>query len=633
VSRTSTIVCFIATVLAGLWLGQLLYLALPNSLTGWGIEVEYRSANDQRLQVYHSDDEEWFVEEKSEIRQWQGRPQAKTKRVFFDLPDAPLTKLRVDPASVPGEFAVEEIRIVGLCGLFEREIELRVDKAENVEAIGAGKHSYSATSEDPWFLVSYKKEPVKPPSRWFKIIHAAVLLAVTLLVCVLRYRHPRVGNHWLVGWRAITVLGILGFYLAYFVWPERLVTPGLFYFGLLPLMLGLTVFTLCEKPGQWIRFRSPAFVSLAALLAYFLIHAACIDPDTLPGRSPVVVALLGVLGMAIGCVVLWQKDPPISGRLLSGLVRGYITVTAVVGLYWIGDYFAPNWQLSWRMQQSGTFPLYRPISGSACFVLGLILLALLPAPGGRKKLNLLFVIPVATALTLWPLLCQSRGPMLAGGITLVVLFILHRQLSSGAVAAVFLTLAGLFTFTPAPKLAGETLRGVSAAAGAEVDEAKERRPRLLRVSDRSRKQIYRRYLAAIPEHLLIGHGFNPPGNLDVQLKHLADKYEAPVRTPHSVHLSVLYFGGLVGGLLHFATLGVTGLSLLGLAIRKRDSLALILLGLLSFATACITVEATLIAETKEAVLLWRPNSYWLYFWIPLCASVGYLASKRERTSR
>jgi hypothetical protein len=618
----------VALIIAGGWLAMLMAELLPEHWMRWHVVADIEAAGDGVARVYY--DIGGGVEESKTVDR-KFREGRRTLR--FVLPENPLHGLRLDPIDQQVDFVVHELRLVGPLGIGvvaldskkkEKPVEISIKPEQAINAALANGSSpdstslaFEATSEDPHFYLRVKPKPVLPPESAHRSADAAVVvvgLLLTLLVFLL------------VKWSgqlaalepftfALAAAAVVAWVLAHYVLKVQRIDAGFAYRLVLPVLL-LATLTVWLRGGLG-RCRVPlASLALVAWLAYFGLRALAVSEGMVPSCLDLLLAAFFLLALLTAGLT---SGPKMWRRYLRLGFMIWLPVAVLSAIYLLVKSYHPDWELSYRAAYFQS-PLFRPISGSACFATGAVAIVALSV---EKRLPLVFRVLMILALAV---LCvyflQAKSRAVVVGVVVAVIFVgaLSRSIQVVIAAALALSICAVFAYTPWPSSIADALSGDNASLtpGEELEAHRVKgelvRPMVLRPA------IYSSYLRASMDHPVFGHGFAGDHAIVIDSADLAEvrpNFVGRPWNPHNFHLSVLYFGGIVGVLLHAIMLGLPMWFGLRAFLKNRDPLLLALLGMVAFAGIKLLFESTMMNVAKDAVVFWRPNEYWLFFWGPL----------------
>lgn len=626
-------------VLAAFWFSAIKDEVLPEASTNWGVALELTSSEGGEARLY------WETEEGITQENSAGLPIEPGKRneLFFPLPkDAEIKGFRLDPvdrAETQAKITIHRAEAVGPRGYWFgkkpgiKEIKPRLDtEGEDSREFPA---EFGVTGADPQLRLSVNSPPLTAPEAEFakaaKVVWwlafavcAIVFLAIQLAPKAKPIALYLAGLSWAV------------YLICYFLLPIKEIDPIWFY----SVVFGPSLFLcLLSAPELWSRVKPllthPPMWALAAFVLYFGISATGLSAESEPARG-VVLMNLGFLLIAPALFLFlrdfFRFDEPWTRFVWIG-VATVVAAYMLIGMYGGGLPFSMRLYQYIAITPAGSdidhfTPLHRTISGSAVFAMAL-LLGLSWADRRERSCDrgdwrwLTICVVIAAPIMFYILFSQSRSVVLGLLAALGILAVARRARVSRLVGAVFLFFAALFYFNLPDKLDRITKRGAyesaAAEAAAQADDSNPTKGGMQGRSTSGRVDIWKVYLAEIAKKPVFGEGLGGRQRLLVELDeslfapqdaHLARREW----NPHSVHLSVLYFGGIVGFLIHASLLGSI-LFFAWIRFRKTGNGAFLLSAAwLALAAISVAFESSLIAEDKVAVLLRYPNEYWIFYW-------------------
>ncbi len=639
----------VAAVLGSFWLAGLAERWGPRVWTDWGLRVTLNVPSDGYAQLFYNDGS-GLAEERSVLRPVrQG-----SNDLFFPLPEVEgltITGLRLDPLNGGGAMEVRDPQLDGPFGLdLEATDTLKLKAGLGVAELTETKQGYrlTATTDDPSLRLTWKPKTLAVPwgrlhqSGW--LLWAAGLLPMTCALAGLRLFPAILRRVWqglALGW----VLWLLAQYvlpvqrIEEWVFFRLLLAPGLILMVLRPRLTWDVIRELARNPIARV---------FAGFLAFFGLHALWIPSQAVPARGE-------VLG-AVGALAVWPILAAILARSFPFSARWVLWawIAAAAGVaccYLYRTYDTPDALFSNRLQITNfepLLPIYRPISGTACLVLALILLV--QSTSWRRPItrHLWLAGAVALPMVVFLLLTQSRSIILGALGACAMMSLARNAWFVRGFAGLCLLLSLWFTVGNAPgwldhvfdknwkKPAPRAVRAPAAipwlvvagqaqpAKPAESDEATE--GGILGRSTGGRIVTWRAFLAKSRDRPIFGHGFAGEQKLYIELpeslygpgdEHLAKA----TRSCHNIYVSALYFGGIVGLVLMLGMVGMAWGWPLWLWWKTQDTRFLLATSWMTLGGIALFFESTLLAHGKQTVLLWRPNDYWLFFWGAIVFSI------------
>lgn len=676
-------------IVGALWLAMLLAELLPAHWMRWHVVADIEVAGQGWSRVYF-DDGKGITEAKT----IDGAVHEGRQRVRFVLPERVLQGLRFDPIDQAGLFTVRDLRLVGPFGTEvtadgkgkEKPVELSIkaDQAVNAKQVAgtdeAGSErkgqpvsvSFRADNEDPHFYLGMKPKLVVPPSRAHDVADAVVLLFSVLMIFVFVFalpaRHRAESIERIVF--ALAAAAVVAWVLAHYLLTVRQIDPAFSYRLVLPLLL---LAPLCSWLRGALALRTVPIPALAlvAWLSYFGVRALAVRPGSVPSRLDLLVAtffLLALLAAGLVCGPRrWRRYLGL-GFVLWLPVAVWAAVAILIKSY------HPDWDLDYRAAYFEG-PLFRPISGSACFALGAVALVALAGRQSQPAWLRGVMILMLAILCVYFLQAKSRAVVVGAVVAVIFVMALARSLQVTIAACMALALCAVFALTLWPNFladaltsentpvpdeqkgridetgetvtidqTGESVRIDETGETVRIDETGEtpvstgqpyRVAGTIVRPDALRPGIYAAYLRASMKHPLFGHGFAGDHTVLIEseeIRKVQPEFVGRGWNPHNFHLSVLYFGGIVGVALHAAMLGLPMWFGLRAFLKDSDPVLLALLGMVAFAGVKLLFESTMMNVAKDAVVFWKPNEYWLFFWGPLILLNVHLAHLRTERS-
>lgn len=630
-------------IVAAIWFSAIAHKILPQCASEWGLAVELTSSQSGEARLYWETADGLSQERSVSLPISDGKRQ----KLFYPLPrDIELTGFRFDfeEIDIGTQITIDRIETVGPMGFwFPEKPGAKGTKAQldaELEESEDGQLKVTITGADSQLRISVNPKPLPAPVAEFGraksiIGWIAFVVFATLFIAITMFAKLRETLLYLVG------LGWAVYLICHYVLPIKAIHPSWFYHVLFAPSLFLAILSAPKSWPHLSRFlKHPPMWALAAFVVYFGISALGLSGETEPAQNTVLLNL-GILLIA-PALFLFLRDHFRFDEAWPRLIWiGVATVMAIV--VFVKCYLIVGDNFSSRLAQTTAFtpgkgepgftPLFRIISGTACFAIVVILGA---AWADRSKPNwkrIGIYLAIAAPILFYVLFSQSRGVIFALLFALIVLSIAPRAWTSRVIAGVYALLIALFMFADIPGLLDsigkqpEPAAAVVAAEPEPTDGGIKKRPS-------GRRAIYERYLEAIGEKPVFGHGFGAKQKLLVELdESLFADHDAHLANaewnPHSVHLSVLYFGGGVGFLIHVALLGSICILALLRCLKRKNWSYLLSAAWVIFAAAAVTTESTLMAYDKDPVLLRYPNEYWIFYWGAIVFGVIQTALKPE----
>ena len=546
--------------------------------------------------------------------------------LFFPLPQrAAIKSFRLDPINVSGAtVSVHQVRIIGPMGfsVAPEKLQLKMKPGPGIEFSPETKSGIT-TSSDPQIRFSLKPKPLTASRTPFLISNLIWFLLFTSIAAP-SFWVLAMKTAWLERLLAFLSLAWVAFLVAHYVWPSLKIPSWIFYHLLLvPSVLCLAL----VLPQNWSRFKRltkhPPFWALAAFCLYFGIHSFGLSGLSKPTRATVHAALFAIATLPL-LLFLLSKYFPIKPR---AFMMSWVALAILMTFSFVIWFISAPSPFEARLQQVNSpwpTPLFRALSGTACLVVPLLFLSHASQSRIEKKpVHLAMWVAAALPMMLYVLFSQSRSVILALIVGLVILAMGKQAIVSRTFAALFFGLALLFYFN-LPSFLDRMTAPPEPVAAATISSPppNEKETTEGGMDDRSvggRMAIWTAYLKEVPNHWLFGHGFDGEQKLLIELSpELFAPEDAHLATskwsPHSLHLSVLYFGGVTGLIIHGTLLG--SIFFWGLYRWRTTGENRFLLGVawIAFATTATLVESTLMAYDKDAVVLRLPNEYWIFYW-------------------
>lgn len=325
------------------------------------------------------------------------------------------------------------------------------------------------------------------------------------------------------------------------------------------------------------------------VIAYFALSTFWVNE--LSGTERLSQILAG-LGTAALFVWSWNEIARASDTGFGHAIRIILSVTSVAMVLILLNWaiFNPEWVFVERLRAGGV--LNRPNMGA--FILSalavLALWRLTTGPNNWKE-RLLAALVIGLTLVLI-LLSGSRGGLFVWAVALALFSLLFHPV------------------TKSRALWGLVWGMVCAAVFAVLifgDVLPEASRLFVRTGGATRLDIWQGSLTLWLERPVFGHGAGASAVFAARAEH-----------PHSVYLSSLFYGGVIGFLLVLAMLGQILIAALGISERPMRALVLTL-----FAIAILSTIA------HGSLPVSRARDFWLYFWLPLafCSVQGWHARR------
>lgn len=647
-NRGELFVIVIAALLSSFWLAGLVERWGPRSWTDWGLSAVITVPNKGYAQLFY-DDGNGMSEERTLLHPVE----AGRNTVFFSLPEQEMlaiSSLRLDPLNSAGTFIIEDLELDGVFGLDlidASRLRLKPGDGVTLEETETGDFTVTAATDDPAIRISWKSPPLTAP--WFQLRLAGWLLLVVGLVPMAYLASSFISNqNWMrFAWTSIASAWLV-WLIAHFYAPTQRLEPFILFQFLAAPTLYLCLLNWKDSAGLLRGLRSrPAVWCFLAFLAYFGLMALPIPSEAIPPREEVLLAVAAILLAPLMFGMISQRVDASN----DWVVRSICFLIAAAAAYYLWRSYGPGTGSFERRLEIKNFPflipLHRSISGTACFVLALILL-LQSTSWKRPPVSAWWWLAIGMLpLTLYLLLSQSRSVILGAFFAALVISLAQGAWRTRLFAGLFLaftlwfslgnatdfldTVTGKKVHAPSPtitvqepKVLSETVVETKPDDGAARKSAAEGGIRGRATGGRT--TIWRAYLAKAKEKPLFGHGFAGEQKIYVEVDEgLFDPQDAHLakgtRSCHNIYISALYFGGIVGLLLMLGMVGTAWGWPLWLWWKTQDSRYLLSTAWMTMAGIALFFESTLLAHEKEAVLLWQPNDYWIFFWGSIVFSI------------
>ena len=260
-----------------------------------------------------------------------------------------------------------------------------------------------------------------------------------------------------------------------------------------------------------------------------------------------------------------------------------------------------------RSRIHGFGQLYNPIMASSVYGIVFIACIFLFLQQHTVKMKLPY-LGMSGILFLYMLLAQSRGPLLALGVTIFGWTISESLLHKG----------GKHAYRGKPYIA--LLLIISVGVSLFIAYPDFFKSRVLRTKTH-RWEVWRHALQRAKDAPYFGHGLNEDTRIILSRKKKTRLHH------HSVYMETLFFGGITGLLLLTA--------LVGLAIRQAFTRTE---GPHKFLLTCMLVFGALCVVTDGNTLISHPKPVWFFFWFPIALvaaselSGNLLSDERQETT-
>ncbi len=378
---------------------------------------------------------------------------------------------------------------------------------------------------------------------------------------------------------AFTFFFIFEFFIdSFFVWQL------MFYLLIAPLLF------VVIRSQQWRDWLSPATV---AILAFFLYFAASLlwSPDwqwAVSGRW--IWRTLITLVFIAAAIVFCAQDR----RSLERYLDAMIAACLIAGIVSIAHHVAFG-ETAGRMSPIGLND-HQVVGAFAYGALGVLALCQVHQPVGWRKR--LFYGAAAGVAGLVILLTISRGPLIAFGITVLFILIAYRSWRTIAIVAV----SGLAFVVTAELLRRGMPTELQLAAPGDL------LPKFLTRAPSMRPEIWAYAIEHVEASWMFGHGLTAPFDFP---------YSVPITHPHSMYVSALYYGGVVGLLLLLTVAAALVFELRGVSPRHYRILM-----------AATLLHGLLAGVPDLARLATSLSPVWLFLWLPAALIIGDGLRKR-----
>ena len=387
------------------------------------------------------------------------------------------------------------------------------------------------------------------------------------------------------------------FFLGFFFFPSSQSHCNFFYAA---VAFPFLILIFMKKVALRSFFFSRTFLLSTIFLVYMFSTLFWADNYELSDIHKNGRKVLYVLVFLSATIHLIQVYPNFLQRLIVILCWAVATFAVVYMILYYTQHPFPNNRLR------GFGQLYNPIMASCVYGIVFIACMYLFQQQHTRKMKLLY-LGMAVVLFLYMLLTQSRGPLLACGITILGWLILesfsHKEGKHSQRNKFFLfflvtsaTVVVLFILYP--------------------DFFKSR---LFRVTS-DRIEIWGHGLSQAWDAPYFGRGLNTDTRIILSSGEENLHY-------HSVFLSTLFYGGIVGLLLLTV--------LIGLAIRQAFTRT----GeLQKFLLTCMLLFGALCMVTDGKTLIQHPKPFWIFFWFPIALvaaselSGNFLRNEKHQTT-
>lgn len=636
-----------------LLIGTLFFILLKDNLNTtylnkWSFKCSIEITSSGKARLYY-DEGGGFQNELSQHRSLREGKQT----LRFILPDKELKELRFDPIEQSGvTFHIQSMSIEGPFGVLLQSVDLKKLSKRKAHLQKTGQATsknvtFRTLSEDPQLWIPLKERLV-PPVFWNRlsdiVFYAFCLAGAALICCFSKHIHTdRLA--------LVAGTGYMAYLLAMYLTPAQSSgTDFIEDFSLLLLavfLLRWTVFYASLKK----MYSSPAFWGLVLYLLYIAFRALWLPDGIAPTRRTVYISL-GILCVAF--IVAPSMLEIIRKRGLYPVFFSlWILVASLVALWTQYTFYQENEYPEGRL--SGYNFLFRTISGTACYVLPLLVVLLWKWEKNRRKEIVFFLLLIlAIPLTLYMIHAKSRGVLLGYLFSALCILICCHSRPAKILTGLHLIFVSICLFSPflywmntlmEQKKAtlfsqNNTVLSVSLPAQVTIQKKKNEKSIWTDLNKRSyylRPHIWKAYVKKSLEKPFFGHGFAGRQTLHLsnengELDHVSPYIRDNPWNPHSLLLSVFYFLGIAGIILHFFPILLTMYGSIRLHRKTKENMDLLPGVLLVFSTVLLLTESSLMAYDKEAVLLRKPNDYWIIFWVPLIFSIAYMAISRQETN-
>lgn len=365
--------------------------------------------------------------------------------------------------------------------------------------------------------------------------------------------------------------GVLLFCCGMFVATGRTAYKTMVYLGM--LAPALAMIALSPKASVQALFGNPIRLLLAVFVFWAASSASWAVNQTESDNFIKYAVFIVLFSLALSRPVGMTDERLVKVLRLSVILAGIYSVYAVV--YWYGIQAH-----DWHERFNGLAPFYNPLVTG--YFMGFFLALMMGEFIAYRQQRLAFMVylPVAAALIVMVLLTQSRTPLLGWFMTAMVLALVKRNQRGWVVAA--LTVVGavlLLTFNEAL-----WARGLS-----------------------WRPWIWSHVFERVFDAPWLGHGVGDD-LLIVIPKNGWEFYD-----PHNMHLSVLYFTGIIGAAL-WGLLLVIACRVLWL--KRHTPEGLLFLGVLVYGVVASSFDG--------GYLIARPRENWFTLWLPLALAARLL---------
>jgi O-antigen ligase len=392
------------------------------------------------------------------------------------------------------------------------------------------------------------------------------------------------------------------FFLGFFFFPSTKSHSNFFYVA---VALPFLIFIFMKKVDLRSFFSSRIFLLSTIWLVYMfstLFWADSCDLSDISKYGRRVLYVLMFLGVTIHLI---QVYPNFIQRLLVLLCW----TAAIFAVGYIVVYYSQHPFPRSRLYGFGQ--LYNPIMASSVYGIASIACLYLLQQQRTVKTKLLY-LGISVVLFLYMLLTQSRGPLLAWGITIFGWTILESLPYKGGkdgyhnkrrlvLLLIFALAVVLFMRYP--------------------DFFKSR---VLRTKTH-RLEVWKQSLSQAKDAPYFGHGLNA----DTRVILSSGKGKKKLRLHyHSVYLTTLFYGGIVGLLLLIA--------LVGSAVWQGWTRTV---KLQKFLLTCMLLFGALCIVTDGHTLIRHPKPVWIFFWFPIALVAAselpgnFLSSEKQSGDR
>ena len=371
------------------------------------------------------------------------------------------------------------------------------------------------------------------------------------------------------------------FFIGFFFFPSTKSHCNFFYVA---IALPFLIFIFMKKVDLRSLFSSKIFLLSAIFLIYMfftLFWANNFRFSDISKYGRRVLYVLIFLGVTMHLV---QTYPHFIQRLL--MVLCWTAAIFAVGylVFYYSQHPFPHSRLF------GFGQLSNPIMASSVYGIASIACLYLLQQQHAVKTKLLY-LGMSVFFFLYMLLTQSRGPLLAWGITIFGWTILEsgsHKTGKGSyhnklwVVLVLILASALVLFMLYPDFL---------------------KSRILR-AETYRLKVWKQSLLQAEEAIYFGHGLD--ADTRVMVSGEEGKNKLWIHHHHSVYLTTLFYGGIIGLLLLIALVGAAIWQ--GLTRRGKPQ---------KFPVTCMLVFGALCIVTDGYTLIDHPKPVWIFFWFPI----------------